>query len=165
MLCRLTPSLCLNFLCLAHLDSHMLPSTEIPLPLNSTAYNETSLPPTLTPPPSPSSPHYETAFTAFMGHLDVVGVIAGGFNVYFPMTVVILCLFTLLRLGSRLLACLGMPQLIDASANFSTNRRQPEAGEPNAVDDAIEDGRMLLYRGGFCFTWHSENRWLLMYQC
>ncbi|VDK40649.1 unnamed protein product [Taenia asiatica] len=83
MLCRLTPSLCVNFLCLAHLDSHVLFSS--------------------------------TAFTKFMGHLDVVPFIANGFNVYFPIIVVLLCLVTFFSLGSRLLTSLGMPQLIGPS--------------------------------------------------
>ncbi|VDD79335.1 unnamed protein product [Mesocestoides corti] len=135
MLCRVTPSLCLNFLCLAHLDSHVLPSPGVPQ-TNVTSTNETSANVTA------ASVYYETAFTKFMGHLDVVSFIADGFNIYFPITVVILCLFTFFSLGRRILACIGVPQLIDV--NFT--EKHLAAGESSAVGDAIEDGRMLLYR-------------------
>ncbi|VDM17361.1 unnamed protein product [Hydatigera taeniaeformis] len=128
MLCRLTPSLCVNFLCLAHLDSHVLSSSV------ATTTDENS---TVT-----AKIYHETAFTKFMGHLDVVPFIANGFNVYFPIIVVLLCLVTFFSLGSRLLTYLGMPQLTGPSF---IDKRLP-AGESSLVDDAIEDGRMLLYR-------------------
>ncbi|KAM7542477.1 hypothetical protein Aperf_G00000016739 [Anoplocephala perfoliata] len=138
MLCRLAPSLCINFLCLAHLDSHVLRNSTVAsavLPNSSDAsvgigslVNGTVV--------------YETAFTKFMGHLDVVSFIANGFNVYFPIIVLLLCLVTYFNLGSRLLARLGMPHLLGPSF---IDKRLP-AGEPSPVEDAIDDGRMLLYR-------------------
>lgn len=42
-----------------------------------------------------------------MGHLDVIPFIAKGFNIYFPMLLIILSIFTLFRLGSRLQTCFG----------------------------------------------------------
>lgn len=162
MLCRLTPPLCVNFLCLAHLDSHVLLSsheqqhpfpptnsttlTGIPLPVSS-VFNASVAATTTT-----TATTYETAFTNFMGHLDVVGFIAGGFNVYFPMVALLLCVLTLLQLGSRILSWLGIPQIMDAST-FGGGKKGicniGGGGNSSAVDDAIEDGRMLLYRGGW----------------
>ncbi|VDO14345.1 unnamed protein product [Rodentolepis nana] len=139
MLCRLVPSLCVNFLCLAHLDSHVLQNTTL---LSAIASNFTTsglpLESLVT-----GSVVYETAFTKFMGHLDVVPFIANGFNVYFPMVVVVLCLVTFFSLGSRLLAWFGMPQLLGPSF---LDKRSRSVGEASPVEDAIEDGRMLLYR-------------------
>jgi hypothetical protein len=55
----------------------------------------------------------ETAFTQTMGHMDVIGFMANYFNVYFPCVLVILCLATLLRLGSRILNCFGVQQFFE----------------------------------------------------
>nr|CDS30301.1 LMBR1 domain containing protein 2 [Hymenolepis microstoma] len=140
MLCRLFPSLCVNFLCLAHLDSHVLQNSTLlstKIAQNSTA-SDLSLETLVT-----GSVVYETAFTKFMGHLDVVSFIANGFNVYFPMVVVVLCLVTFFSLGSRLLVWFGMPQLLGPS--FIDKRSGPVGGT-SPVEDAVEDGRMLLYR-------------------
>ncbi|KAL5965170.1 hypothetical protein TSMEX_007108 [Taenia solium] len=146
MLCRLTPSLCVNFLCLAHLDSHVLFSsvntTSAAIDKNGTVGTTNNATTNITIPPVVTRTCYETAFTKFMGHLDLVPFIANGFNVYFPIIVVLLCLVTFFSLGSRLLTSLGMPQLIGPSF---IDKRLP-AGEGGPVDDAIEDGRMLLYR-------------------
>lgn len=147
MLCRLTPSLCVNFLCLAHLDSHVLFSSVNATPAATDANSTVATPNNETTNITISSVatriHCETAFTKFMGHLDVVPFIANGFNVYFPIIVVLLCLVTFFSLGSRLLTFLGMPQLTGPSF---IDKHLP-AGEGSPVDDAIEDGRMLLYRG------------------
>lgn len=48
-----------------------------------------------------------------MGHMDVISFIANGFNIYFPIAIVLLCIATALRLGSRLLHCIGFEQFID----------------------------------------------------
>jgi hypothetical protein len=84
-LSRLTAPLCLNFLGMIHLDSHV------------TGEDEAN----------------ETAFTQTMGHMDVIGFMANYFNVYFPCVLVILCLATLLRLGSRILNCFGVQQFFE----------------------------------------------------
>ncbi|VDO10776.1 unnamed protein product [Rodentolepis nana] len=112
MLCRLVPSLCVNFLCLAHLDSHVLQNSTLLSSAIASNFTTSGLPleSLVT-----RSVVYETAFTKFMGHLDVVPSIANGFNAYFPMVVVVLCLVTFFSLGSRLLAWFGMPQLLGPS--------------------------------------------------
>lgn len=102
MLCRLTPPLCLNFLGLIHMDSHII-KTHI----------------------------FETHYTQVMGHMDVISIISDGFNVYFPMAILALCLATYFSLGSRLLSMLGFQQFLDDD-EFTT--------------DLVEEGRELIIR-------------------
>ncbi|KAH9364524.1 hypothetical protein HPB48_022765 [Haemaphysalis longicornis] len=84
LLCRLVPPLCLNFLGLLHLDTHV----------------------------SSESHRLETAYTEVMGHLDLIPIVARGFNFYFPTLICVLCLATWWHLGSRLLHCLGFEQFL-----------------------------------------------------
>lgn len=83
-MCRLTPPLCLNFLSLMHLDSHIVKTND----------------------------GQETAFTGIMGHMDVVEFISGGFNVYLPIVMCLFCLATFLEIGSRFLHFMGIEQFI-----------------------------------------------------
>ncbi|CAG5103767.1 Similar to GA20843: LMBR1 domain-containing protein 2 homolog (Drosophila pseudoobscura pseudoobscura) [Cotesia congregata] len=83
MFCRLTPPMCLNFLGLIHMDSHII-KTHI----------------------------LETHYTQVMGHMDVISIISDGFNVYFPMAILAFCLATYFSLGSRLLSVLGFQQFL-----------------------------------------------------
>ncbi|XP_017024242.1 LMBR1 domain-containing protein 2 homolog [Drosophila kikkawai] len=78
LLCRLTPPMCLNFLGLIHMDTHIIPERI-----------------------------KETAYTRIMGHMDVIGIIANGFNIYFPMSMLVICLATWFSLGSRFLNALN----------------------------------------------------------
>ncbi|KAI6197513.1 hypothetical protein M3Y94_01232900 [Aphelenchoides besseyi] len=86
LLCRLTPPLCLNFLGMIHLDSHITANTNFGV---------------------------ETQFTKLMGHLDVIPLVARGINIYLPIMIVILCLSTWFRLGTRFLHSLGVDQFIN----------------------------------------------------
>ncbi|KAL7021943.1 hypothetical protein ACKWTF_012079 [Chironomus riparius] len=83
LLCRLTPPMCLNFLGLMHMDSHVIKQRI-----------------------------QETYYTQIMGHMDVLGVIANGFNIYFPMLMVAICAATWFSLGSRILNTLGFQQFM-----------------------------------------------------
>lgn len=83
MLCRLTPPMCLNFLGLVHMDSHII-----------------------------KQPTMETFYTQVMGHMDVISIISDGFNVYFPMAVLAFCLATYFSIGSRILSALGFQQFV-----------------------------------------------------
>ena len=47
-----------------------------------------------------------------MGHMDVIPFISEGFNIYFPILIVLLCIATYFRLGTRVLQCLGFQQFI-----------------------------------------------------
>ncbi|KAK7868492.1 hypothetical protein R5R35_001901 [Gryllus longicercus] len=83
MLCRLTPPMCLNFLGLVHMDSHIIKQSTM-----------------------------ETYYTQVMGHMDVISIISDGFNVYFPMAVLAFCLATYFSIGSRILSALGFQQFV-----------------------------------------------------
>ncbi|KAG5670335.1 hypothetical protein PVAND_000609 [Polypedilum vanderplanki] len=83
LLCRLTPPMCLNFLGLMHMDSHIIRQRI-----------------------------QETYYTQIMGHMDVLGIIANGFNIYFPMLMVAICAATWFSLGSRILNALGFQQFM-----------------------------------------------------
>ncbi|MCL4124949.1 UNVERIFIED_CONTAM: hypothetical protein GTU68_008033, partial [Idotea baltica] len=102
MLCRLTPPMCLNFLSLIHMDSHVI-----------------------------DKPTEETHYTQIMGHMDVIPIISDGFNVYFPMMIVALCLATYYNLGSRFLSALGFQQFI---------------GDDELTTDLIEEGKTIANR-------------------
>uniref|UniRef100_A0A1B6KRT3 LMBR1 domain-containing protein 2 homolog n=1 Tax=Graphocephala atropunctata TaxID=36148 RepID=A0A1B6KRT3_9HEMI len=84
MVCRLTPPLCLNFLGLIHMDSHIIKNNNM-----------------------------ETHYTQVMGHMDVVSIISNGFNVYFPIGILAFCLATYFSIGSRLLSLIGFQQFLD----------------------------------------------------
>lgn len=83
LLCRLTPPMCLNFLGLIHMDSHIIKMRIL-----------------------------ETYYTQVMGHMDVLGIIADGFNIYFPMVMLAFCLATWFSIGSRALNALGFQQFM-----------------------------------------------------
>ena len=98
LLCRITPPLCLNFLSVVHMDSHVFPSF-------SSA----------------------TSYTRVMGHMDVVSIVQDGFNIYFPTLLLVLTLATYFSLGSRLLSFLGFQQFLDqedATAEFVEEGRE-----------------------------------------
>ncbi|XP_064624618.1 G-protein coupled receptor-associated protein LMBRD2-like isoform X2 [Lineus longissimus] len=103
LLCRLTPPLCLNFLGLIHLDSHITQSHKLE----------------------------ETAYTRIMGHMDVISIISDGFNIYFPIAILLLCLATYFHLGSRCLHMLGFNQFI---------------GDDDMTSEFIEEGKQLISR-------------------
>lgn len=67
-----------------------------------------------------------------MGHMDVIKIISDGFNIYFPMMIVALCLATYYSLGSRLLSALGFQQFMS---------------DDDLTSDLIEEGKTLVNRG------------------
>ncbi|EDO45173.1 predicted protein [Nematostella vectensis] len=84
LLCRLTYALSLNFLAMIHLDGHVTGAVE----------------------------RVETSFTKFMGHMDVLSFVSKGFNLYYPMCVLLVCLATYFSLGTRCLNYLGFQTFI-----------------------------------------------------
>lgn len=102
LLCRLTPPMCLNFLGLIHMDSHIIKKRIS-----------------------------ETYYTQIMGHMDVLGIISNGFNIYFPMCMLAFCLATWFSLGSRALNAMGFQQ-------FMLNEI--------LADDFIQEGKELIER-------------------
>lgn len=105
LLCRLTPPMCLNFLGLIHMDSHIIKKRIS-----------------------------ETYYTQIMGHMDVLGIISDGFNIYFPMVMLAFCLATWYSVGSRALNILGFQQ-------FMLNESVAEE-----VDELVQEGRELIAR-------------------
>jgi hypothetical protein len=67
-----------------------------------------------------------------MGHMDVISIVSDGFNVYFPMAMLALCLATYFSVGSRLLSMLGFQQFV---------------GDDEVTADLVEEGRELIKRG------------------
>lgn len=72
-----------------------------------------------------------------MGHMDVLGIVAEGFNIYFPMLVVLLCGGTYLSVGARLLSACGFQQF---------------AGD-ELTTDLVDEGREIVKRG----WWWSDR--------
>lgn len=103
LLCRLTPPMCLNFLGLIHMDSHIIKARLM-----------------------------ETYYTQIMGHMDVLPLISDGFNIYFPMAILGLCLGTYFSLGARLLSFIGFQQFVD--------------DEDDITADLTDEGRELIKR-------------------
>ena len=75
-----------------------------------------------------------------MGHMDVISFISDGFNIYFPMILVLLCICTFFSLGSRILHFLGVQQFI---------------GDDDMTQELVDEGRQIVQRGNYiteCFT-------------
>lgn len=102
LLCRLTPPLCLNFLGLIHMDPAISHQDRI-----------------------------QTSYISIMGSMRVLSIISDGFYIYYPMLVLLLCLGTFYRLGSRCLNLLGCPQYIS---------------DDDLTSDLVDDGRELIRR-------------------
>jgi len=83
-----------------------------------------------------------------MGHMDVLPIISDGFNIYFPMAILGLCLATYFSLGSRLLSFIGFQQFVD--------------DEDDITADLTEEGRELIKRGSISFNlfWCIFNKYI-----
>lgn len=77
-----------------------------------------------------------------MGHMDVLGIIAEGFNIYFPMLVVLLCAATYLSLGSRLLSMCGFQQFV---------------GDDELTTDLVDEGKEIVKRGKVCCVYSQPT--------
>lgn len=151
LLCRLTPPMCLNFLGLMHMDSHIIKQRVM-----------------------------ETWYTQIMGHMDVLGIIANGFNIYFPMVMLAFCAATWFSLGSRILNALGFQQFMandEISAELvqegrdlmvrekrkrqrnetSLSRRRDLATRDSNTNTAAANFRGLLREGGAGVVGYNTN--------
>ena len=72
-----------------------------------------------------------TSYTKVMGHMDVVSIVQDGFNVYFPILLILLTLATYFSLGSRFLSILGFQQFLE---------QEEQTGE------FVEEGKELIKR-------------------
>jgi len=67
-----------------------------------------------------------------MGHMDVISFISDGFNIYFPIAIVLLCILTWFSVGQRVLHLVGFQQFI---------------GDDNMTQELIDEGAQLVTRG------------------
>lgn len=67
-----------------------------------------------------------------MGHMDVIPFISRGFNLYFPILILLLCIATYFRLGGRVLHWFGFQQFI---------------GDDDMTQELVDEGRELIKRG------------------
>jgi len=122
LLCRLTYALCLNFLAMIHLDGHV------------TNINTLE----------------QTSFTVFMGHMDVVSFISKGLNIYYPMTILLVCFCTYFNIGSRILNCFGVQQFLvdeDLVTEYVTEGRDIVKREKRKIERLVKGGRDWSERG------------------
>ena len=71
-------------------------------------------------------------YLQIMGHMDVISFISDGFNIYFPIAILVLCMATYFRLGSRVLHFLGFEQFI---------------GDDDMTQELTDEGKELVKRG------------------
>lgn len=67
-----------------------------------------------------------------MGHMDVITLISDGFNVYFPIGILLIALLTWFRVGSRLLNKIGFQQFLP---------------DDEIAGELISEGLQLVIRG------------------
>jgi len=69
-----------------------------------------------------------------MGHMDVISIISDGFNIYFPMLMLLFCCLSYFSVRSKLLSSLGVQQFM----------------EDEFTMELVEDGKEHIKRG-LCF--------------
>ncbi|XP_065069305.1 G-protein coupled receptor-associated protein LMBRD2-like [Rhopilema esculentum] len=120
LLCRLTYALSLNFLAMIHLDGHVADTVE------------------------------QASFTVFMGHMDVISFISKGLNVYYPMLILLICLCTYFKVGSRILHCFGVQQFLvdeELSTEYVNEGRDILKAEKRRLQRLIGGGKGWVQRG------------------
>ena len=86
-----------------------------------------------------------------MGHLKVLSFLANGFYIYYPITVVIFCLATYLKLGTRVLHFLGFQQFFQ---------------DDTLSTEYLNEGKQLLRMGNVTFSHHfCQYICLALYKC
>lgn len=69
-----------------------------------------------------------------MGHMDVISIISNGFNVYFPMVMIIISTATYFNIGSHLLSAIGFPQYF---------------ADDEITEDIVTEGQRLALAGKY----------------
>jgi len=67
-----------------------------------------------------------------MGHMDVIPFISDGFNIYFPIAILLLCLFSLFNIGKKILHRFGFQLFIS---------------NDELTQELIDEGKELVRRG------------------
>lgn len=112
----------------------------------------------------------ETQFTKLMGHLDVLPMVASGINIYLPVLIVILCLSTWFKLGTRLLHNIGIDQFMDddevtsdliqsGKAFMTLERRQKPVMNKSykEVKKTVKDDEVNLLESGYNYEPDTVN--------
>ena len=87
----------------------------------------------------------------FMGHMDVISFISDGFNIYFPIAIVLLCILTWFSVGQRVLHLVGFQQFI---------------GDDDMTQELIDEGAQLVSRGNFIHLIQIDfTRMVLLFWC
>ena len=73
--------------------------------------------------------------------MDVIPFISEGFNIYFPILIVLLCIATYFRLGTQILHCLGFQQFI---------------GDDDMTQELISEGSELVRRGKHFWPYYLD---------
>jgi len=74
----------------------------------------------------------ETKYTQVMGHMDVLSLVSDGFNIYFPMGILVVGLCTWFKVGARLLSLIGFQQFLT---------------DDEITTDLVSEGVQLIQRG------------------
>jgi hypothetical protein len=74
----------------------------------------------------------ETSYTQIMGHLDVLSLISDGFNIYFPMGMLLIGFLTYFKVGARILNVIGFQQFLV---------------EDDVTSELVTEGQQLILRG------------------
>lgn len=69
-----------------------------------------------------------------MGHMDVIPFISDGFNIYFPIAILLLCFFSLFNIGKKILHRFGFQLFIS---------------NDELTQELIDEGKELVRRGMF----------------
>lgn len=85
----------------------------------------------------------DTAYTTLMGHLELV---SDGFNIYFPILIVLLCVGTWFKVGTRCLSSIGFAQFLQSD---------------ELTTDLMEEGKAFVNREKRRIEreWRKEDRW------
>lgn len=130
LLSRLTPPLCLNFLGLIHMDSHIIKKRILETQytqVRSYSIDKNSI-------CSSFTCIYLVKYFSnqIMGHMDVISIISNGFNIYFPMVMIIISIATYFNVGSHLLTAIGFPQYL---------------ADDEITEDIVTEGQRLALAG------------------
>lgn len=69
--------------------------------------------------------------------MNVLSIISDGFNIYFPMLVLLFCISTYFSVGSRLLSMCGFQQFV---------------GDVELTTELVDEGKEIVKRGNyFCY--------------
>lgn len=67
-----------------------------------------------------------------MGHMDVIPFISDGFNIYFPISILLLCILSLFNIAKKILHRIGFQLFI---------------GDDEVTQELIDEGKELVRRG------------------